>query len=118
MKENVRATTLALTGVALASCSSLPDPCKPSLFIPTLSSLVLTGAVMAGCSTFTRTNPEATSALAVDKEVPPLSRAEVISGISECEKAGMRPVVLTTKRKVNNQMIPAVVEITCLPGFK
>ena len=107
---------LVLTSAALAGCTTVTDPCKPKFIIPTITSLAITGAVLAGCSVLP--NTEANSALAVDKEVPPLSRAEVIHGIAECEKSGMRPVVITTKRKVNNQLIPAVVEITCLPGFK
>jgi hypothetical protein len=109
---------LVLTSAALAGCTTMPDPCKPTLVIPTITSLAIAGAMLAGCSVLPSSNSEAVSALAVDKEVQPMSRQEVIHGINECEKAGMRPVVLTTKRKVNNQMIPAVVEITCLPGFK
>lgn len=62
--------------------------------------------------------PEALSKLAVDREVPPLTRQEVITGITECESAGMRPIVLSAKRKINNQLIPSVVEVTCLPRFK
>ena len=118
-------TTLVLTSAALAGCTSMPDPCKPTFIVPTITSLAITGAVLAGCAALpgannpvTPTSPEAVTALAVDKEMPPLTRQEVIHGINECEKAGMRPVVLTTKRRVNNQLIPAVVEITCLPGFK
>jgi len=107
---------LVLTSAALAGCTTMPDPCKPTFIVPTITSLAITGAMLAGCSALP--SSEAASALAVDKEVQPMSRQEVIHGINECEKAGMRPVVLTTKRKVNNQMIPAVVEITCLPGFK
>ena len=73
--------------------------------------------ILSGCSTFqpTTTVPEAISSLQVEKEVPPLSRLEVINGIGECEKAGMRPVVISTKRKVNNQLVPSVVDVTCLP---
>lgn len=62
--------------------------------------------------------PEALSKLAVEREVPPLTRQEVITGITECEAAGMRPIVLSAKRKINNQLIPSVVEVTCLPKFK
>jgi hypothetical protein len=40
---------------------------------------------------------------------------EEITGFSECERPGMRPVVISTKRKVNNQLIPSVVDVTCLP---
>lgn len=62
--------------------------------------------------------PDAASGLAVEKEVQALTRAEVIAGINECEAAGLRPVVLSTKRRVNGQQIPAVVEITCLPKIQ
>ena len=118
---------LVLTSAALAGCTSMPDPCKPMFIVPTLTSLAITGAVLAGCAALpsnTNNAPattavvEANSALAVDKEIPPMSRQEVIHGISECEKANMRPYVITTRRKVNNQLIPAVVEITCLPISK
>jgi hypothetical protein len=101
---------------ALAGCTTMPDPCKPTFIIPTITSLAITGAMLTGCSVLS--NSEANSALAVDKEVPPLTRAEVINGIAECENAGMRPIVINTRRKVNNQNVPAVVEITCLPRFK
>lgn len=74
--------------------------------------------MLSGCTslqTASTTVPEAVSSLQVEKEVPPLSRLEVINGIGECEKAGMRPVVISTKRKVNNQLVPSVVDVTCLP---
>lgn len=61
---------------------------------------------------------DAASGLAVEKEVQALTRAEVIAGINECESAGLRPVVLSTKRRVNGQQIPAVVEVTCLPKIQ
>jgi len=73
--------------------------------------------ILSGCASLQPSNtvPEAISSLQVEKEVPPLSRLEVINGIGECEKAGMRPVVISTKRKVNNQLVPSVVDVTCLP---
>lgn len=73
--------------------------------------------MLSGCASMqtASTVPEAVSSLQVEKEVPPLSRLEVINGIGECEKAGMRPVVISTKRKVNNQLVPSVVDVTCLP---
>jgi len=117
--------TLALTSAVLAGCSSMPDPCgKPTFIIPTITSLIITGAVMTGCASLNGSQaltdpvPEALSKLAVEKEVPPLTRQEVITGINECEAAGMRPIVLSAKRKINNQLIPSVVEVTCLPKFK
>lgn len=79
--------------------------------------LCLIVLLLSGCASMqtASTVPEAVSSLQVEKEVPPLSRLEVINGIGECEKAGMRPVVISTKRKVNNQLVPSVVDVTCLP---
>ena len=76
--------------------------------------LILVAAI-TGCSTLTNSSE---SALVVEKEVQPLSRTEVITGINECEAAGLRPTVISTKRKINNQMTPAIVEVTCLPKLK
>ena len=69
-------------------------------------------------SVVSSTAPDAASGLAVEKEVQPLTRSEVITGISECEAAGLRPVVLSAKRRVNGQQIPAVIEVTCLPKMQ
>ena len=79
--------------------------------------LCLAVLLLSGCASMqtASTVPEAVSSLQVEKEVPLLSRLEVINGIGECEKAGMRPVVISTKRKVNNQLVPSVVDVTCLP---
>jgi hypothetical protein len=59
--------------------------------------------------------PDPATSLIVEKEITPLTRAEVIAGINECEASNLRPVILSTKRRVNGQLIPAVVEVTCLP---
>lgn len=64
------------------------------------------------------TVPEAVTALAVDKEMPPMSRSEVIAAINECEAAGTRPILINAKRKVNNQIVPSIIEVTCLPKYK
>ena len=77
--------------------------------------LAITLSLLAGCSTL---GSSSESALVVEKEVQPLSRTEVITGINECEAAGLRPTVISTKRKINNQMTPAIVEVTCLPKLK
>ena len=70
--------------------------------------------ILGGCTTV----QEAVTTLQVDKEIQAMSRAEVIAGISECESAGQRAVVLNAKRRVNGQVIPAPVEVTCLPKIK
>jgi hypothetical protein len=70
--------------------------------------------ILGGCGSM----QEAVSNLQVDKEIQAMSRAEVIAGISECESAGQRAVVLNAKRRINGQVIPAPVEVTCLPKIK
>ena len=55
------------------------------------------------------------SVLSVEPQIPPMSRADVIVGIQECESAGLRPIILSAGRRVNNQLTPAVIEVTCLP---
>jgi membrane-bound ClpP family serine protease len=70
--------------------------------------------ILGGCTTV----QEAVTTLQVDKEIQAMSRAEVIAGISECESAGQRAVVLNAKRRINGQVIPAPVEVTCLPKIK
>lgn len=88
-----------------------------------LSIVVLTTAI-AGCTNLGSTTsnsitvPEAVTALAVDKEMPPMSRSEVIAAINECEAAGTRPILINAKRKVNNQIVPSIIEVTCLPKYK
>ena len=93
--------TLAIAATAiLGACASLPG--ANTKVEPVVAS----------------TPPDAASGLAVEKEVQALTRAEVIAGINECEAANLRPVVLSTKRRVNGQQIPAVVEVTCLPKIQ
>jgi hypothetical protein len=77
--------------------------------------LITTLSLLAGCSSLGNSSE---SALIVEKEVQPLSRTEVITGINECEAAGLRPTVISTRRKINNQMTPTIVEVTCLPKLK
>lgn len=70
--------------------------------------------LLSGCGSM----QEAVSNLQVDKDIQAMSRAEVIAGINECESAGQRAVVLSAKRRINGQVIPAPVEVTCLPKLK
>jgi hypothetical protein len=47
-----------------------------------------------------------------------MSRQQVILGITECEEAGTRPVVITAKRRINGVMSDVPVEVTCNPRYK
>jgi hypothetical protein len=77
--------------------------------------MILSLAALTGCSSIT---PMAESSLSVDKEIQVLSRSEVIAAIKECESAGTRPILINAKRKVNNQIVPSIIEVTCLPTYK
>jgi hypothetical protein len=55
--------------------------------------------------------------LLVDKAIPPLTRNEVVNGIMDCEAAGTRPVVITSRRKINGFLSEIPVEVTCMPKY-
>jgi hypothetical protein len=76
--------------------------------------LAFLSVTLGGCGTV----QEAVSNLQVEKDIQAMSRAEVIAGINECESAGQRAVVLSAKRRISGQVIPAPVEVTCLPKLK
>jgi type IV pilus biogenesis protein CpaD/CtpE len=55
--------------------------------------------------------------LIVDKAMPPLTRNEVVNGIMDCESTGTRPVVITSRRKINGFLSEIPVEVTCMPRY-
>jgi uncharacterized protein YcfL len=69
---------------------------------------------LTACSSY---NPPNVS-LETDKQAFHMSRAQVILGITECEDAGTRPVVITAKRRINGVMSDVPVEVTCNPRYK
>jgi hypothetical protein len=56
--------------------------------------------------------------LVLDKQVAGLTRNEVIHGVTECEGAGLRAHVITTKRSINGFSADIPVEVTCMPKYK
>jgi len=72
-----------------------------------------------GCSTpGTVYNQAPTQQLVLDKQVASLTRNEVIHGVTECEGAGLRAHVVTTKRSINGYTADIPVEVTCMPRHK
>jgi hypothetical protein len=59
-----------------------------------------------------------TQQLVLDKQVASLTRNEVINGVTECEGAGLRAHVITTKRSINGFSADIPVEVTCMPKHK
>ena len=70
---------------------------------------------LAGCSS---TPTELNSKLEVDPVIQPLSRNEVINGVTECEGNGLRAVMVYSKRKINGYTSEVVVDVTCAPKYK
>jgi hypothetical protein len=56
--------------------------------------------------------------LVLDKQVAALTRNEVINGVTECEGAGLRAHVITTKRQINGFTADIPVEVTCMPKHR
>jgi len=79
---------------------------KPILLLSLLS--------LTACTSFTPPNVS----LETDKQAFHMSRQQVILGITECEEAGTRPVVITAKRRINGVMSDVPVEVTCNPRYK
>lgn len=76
-------------------------------------------ATLAGCSLF---NPDPFSKLQnttvhVDKDIPAMTRNEIINAVNECEGNGLRPVMITARRKVNGFMSETVADVTCAPKY-
>ena len=77
---------------------------------------------LTGCSSFgtsgTVYNQAPSQQLILDKQVASLTRNEVIHGVTECEGAGLRAHVITTKRQINGFTADIPVEVTCMPKNK
>jgi hypothetical protein len=80
---------------------------------------VLAALFLTGCSTpGTAYSQAPTQQLILDKQVAGLSRIEIINGVTECESAGLRAHVITTKRSINGFTSDIPVEVTCMPKHR
>lgn len=74
--------------------------------------VVVASSVLVGCSS----SPYGSSSeLLVEKKVHAMTRQQVINGISDCEAAGMRPVVIMSKRRVGDYYSDIIIDVTCAP---
>lgn len=76
--------------------------------------ILLTSLALAACNSFEPPHVN----LETDKQAFHMTRAQVILGITECEEAGTRPVVITAKRKINGITSDVPVEVTCNPRYR
>ena len=47
-----------------------------------------------------------------------MSRIEVITAIDDCRSANLRPILIYSKVKINGQMTPVTVDVTCGTYFE
>lgn len=81
--------------------------------------IVLTVSLLSACSMF-RSDPAsklANTEVMVDKTTYVMTRNEMVNAIMDCEAAGTRPVVTTTRRKINGFLAEAPVDVTCMPKY-
>lgn len=85
-----------------------------------MKKLIIFGVVvLSGCSLF---NPDPFNKLQnttvhVDKDIPAMTRNEIINAVNECEGNGLRPVMITARRKVNGYLSEITAEVTCAPRY-
>jgi hypothetical protein len=82
--------------------------------------LVLALLFLTGCSSTSGTvySQAPSQQLILDKQIAALTRNEVINGVTECEGAGLRAHVITTKRQINGFTADIPVEVTCMPKHR
>tara|TARA_R110000751_G_scaffold242609_1_gene342946 strand:+ start:320 stop:559 length:240 start_codon:yes stop_codon:yes gene_type:complete len=50
-----------------------------------------------------------------EKKIYSMTRGEVINGIEDCKAVDLRPVLIHTRRKINNRPVPVVIDVSCAP---
>jgi uncharacterized protein YcfL len=78
-----------------------------------VATICLTSLVGCGSTTEYRTQD-----LVIDKQIPAMSRNEVIMAIQDCESNGLRAVIINGKRKINGFTTDVIVDITCAPKLR
>ena len=71
---------------------------------------------LAGCGS--PPNPYKEQNLIIDRNIPAMSRNEVINAIADCEGNGTRAVMIYGKRSINGYTADVVVDITCAPRYR
>jgi hypothetical protein len=81
--------------------------------------IILGIATLVGCSS-SKHNPFdklPNTDVHVDKAVPAMTRNEIINAVNECEGNGLRPVIITARRKVNGLLSEVTADVTCAPRY-
>ena len=82
------------------------------------SILLMCGLLGACSSPYIDNSKIPDTKLLVEKELPQMSRSQVIMAVQECESSGLRPTVIMSRRKINGYLSDIPVDVTCMPRFK
>jgi hypothetical protein len=81
--------------------------------------IVITCGVLSACSSpYVDNSKLPDTKVLVEKELPQMSRSQVIMAVQECESSGLRPTVIMSRRKINGYLSDIPVDVTCMPRFK
>tara|TARA_R110002126_G_scaffold191862_1_gene340025 strand:- start:995 stop:1243 length:249 start_codon:yes stop_codon:yes gene_type:complete len=73
--------------------------------------IILLAFLLPACSSYSEPNV----ALKTDSEIHNMNRHEVINAISECQAAGLMPLMIYGRIRVGGRPSPVVLDITCAP---
>jgi hypothetical protein len=88
------------------------------IYVATLTALLITACSSAPVVQTPPPQPLQNADIVVDKVAYPLSRTETVNASQECETGGMRPVVVTAKRRVGTTVSEIVIDVYCAPRYK
>lgn len=81
--------------------------------------ILITCGVLSACSSpYVDNSKLPDTKVLVEKELPQMSRSQVIMAVQECESSGLRPTVIMSRRKINGYLSDIPVDVTCMPRFK
>ncbi len=80
--------------------------------------ILITCGVLSACSSpYVDNSKLPDTKVLVEKELPQMSRSQVIMAVQECESSGLRPTVIMSRRKINGYLSDVPVDVTCMPRF-
>ena len=79
--------------------------------------LLITGLLGACSSPYIDNSSLPNTTVLVEKELPQMSRNQVIIAVQECESSGLRPNMVMSRRKINGYLSDVPVDVTCSPKY-
>jgi len=79
--------------------------------------LFLLGGLISCSTPYVDNSSLPNTTMLVEKEVPQMTRSQVIMAVQECEASGMRPSMVMARKKVNGYLTDVPVDVVCLPKY-